>query len=121
MKLSERKQYFSIFNIFQCKKINMAWCKKNKYHLQKPEKKKISLSNGKYTKTVTQSSSWSPANSSASLLRKNKISSQVSKSRKQEILNKYFDLLNNNTENYQVQGLQFIYLVDVCGLPAGKK
>ena len=106
----------------------MAWCKKNKYHLQKPEKKKISLSNGKYTKTetsntktVTQSSSWSPASSSASLLRKNKISSQVSKSRKQEILNKYFDLLNNNTENYQVQGLQFIYLVDVCGLPAGKK
>ena len=47
MKLSERKQYFSIFNIFQCKKINMATCKKNKYHLQKPEKKKISLSNGK--------------------------------------------------------------------------
>ena len=107
---------------------NMPWCKKNKNQLQKPEKKKISLSNGKYTKTetsntktVTQSSSWSPASSSASLLRKNKISSQVSKSRKQEILNKYFDLLNNNTENYQVQGLQFIYLVDVCGLPAGKK
>ena len=37
MRLSERRQYFSIFNIFQCKKINVAWCKKNKYHLQKLE------------------------------------------------------------------------------------
>ena len=68
---------------------NMPWCKKNKNQLQKPEKKKISLSNGKYTKTetsntktVTPSSSWSSACSSTSLLRKNKIPPQVHKNRK---------------------------------------
>ena len=57
----------------------MPRCKKNKYLLQKPEKKKISLSNGKYTKTetsktktVTLSLSWSSASSCTSLPRKNK-------------------------------------------------
>ena len=67
----------------------MPWCKKNKYQLQKPEKKGISLSNGKYTKTetsntktVTPSSSWSFASSSTSLLRESKIPPQVNKNRK---------------------------------------
>ena len=72
----------------------MPWCRKNKNQLEKPEKKNISLSNGKYTKTetsntktVTPSSSWSSASSSTSLPRKNKISSQVKKNRKfKEIL-----------------------------------
>ena len=67
----------------------MPSCKKNKYQLQKPEKKKPSMSTGKYTKTETSntktvmpSSSWSSASSSTSLLRKNKIPSQVNKSKK---------------------------------------
>ena len=96
----------------------MSWCKKNKYQLQKPEKKKPSMSTGKYTKTktsntktVTPSSRWSSASSSKSLLHKNKIPSQVNKSKN---LNKYFDLLNDTTEITSFRVNNF-YLVDICG------
>ena len=66
----------------------MPWCKKNKYQLQKPEKK-TSVSTGKYMKTETSNSkiltpslSWSSASSSTNLLRQSKIPSHVNKSRK---------------------------------------
>lgn len=69
------------------KKINIPWSKKNTYQLiQKPENNKVSLSNSKYTKTrtlktVTPSSSWSSTSSSTGLLRKNKILTEINKSR----------------------------------------
>ena len=76
----------------------MPWCKKNKYQLQKPEKKKTSVSTGtSNTKTVTPSSSWSSASSSTSLLRRKKKNFH-SKLAKAENLNKYFGLLNDTTE-----------------------
>ena len=77
----------------------MPWCKKNKYQLQKPEKK-TSMSTGKYMKTETSNSkiltpslSWSSASSSTSLLTK-----FHRKLTKAENLNKYFDWLNDTTE-----------------------
>ena len=96
----------------------MPWCKKNKYQLQKPEKK-TSMSTGKYMKTETSNSkiltpslSWSSASSSTSLLRQNKIPSQVNKSRK---LKQILWLAQWHDWNYEFQGQQFIYLVDVPG------
>ena len=73
----------------------MPSCKKNKYRLQIPEKKKTSMSAGKYTKTetsntktVTPSSSWLSANSSTSLLRKKKFHHRLTRT---ENLNRYFE------------------------------
>ena len=73
----------------------MPWCKKNKCQLQKPEKKKLQCqlvntvtpvntvtTETPNMKTVTTSSKWSSASSCTSLLRENKIPSQVNKSRK---------------------------------------
>ena len=79
----------------QLQKNKCPLCKKNKYSLLKPEKKKTSTSTGKYTKTeksntktVTPSSSWSSANSSGSLLRKKQIPPQGNKNRN---LSRYFE------------------------------
>ena len=89
-----KKQYFSI-SVSSWKKINVSLCKKNKYRLLKPEKKKTSTSTGKYTKTeksntktVTPSSSCSSANSSASLLRKKQFPPQGNRNRN---LSRYFE------------------------------
>ena len=76
---------------------NMPWCKKNKNQLQKPEKKKISLSNDKYTKTetsntktVTPSSSWFLHVHPQVYYVKTKFHRKFTRT---ENLNKYFDLL----------------------------
>ena len=69
-------------------------------------------------KTVTPSSKWSSASSCTSLLRENKIPSQVNKSRK---LKPILWLAKGHDWNYQFHCQRFIYLVDVCGLQANKK